>query len=286
MANVQFGTVVGMRKFRGYFQGTDDLYEGMVLCYNWDTTDNYLGVNKATGAEGTTTADGYQNEGKFMYHEKPAAANIRFVSGVVAKDGKSGTAGPYHTNLYELNGAVLPVRANVSVTAGDALYITAGSYLVSNVVGDLLIGYAMETVDRSGTAGLVLAKIDQPQMAIGGGPVAKTADFTLAANDHNKVFTNKGDTGALVVTLPVASTVPGLKATFVIEAVQTIALSPDGSDRLIFGNDADACADGEDLTLTPADANDEGMNITIMSNGVDWQVISAWAPLAAKFVIP
>lgn len=286
MSLVQFGTVVGMRKFRGYYEGTDALYEGMVLAYNSDTTTNYLGVNKATGAEGTTTADGYQNEGKFMFLEKPAAGNIKFIAGVVAGDGKSGKTGPFHVNLYELNGAVMPVRMNVSVTHGQALYVNAGSYLVTNVPGDLLIGYAMETVDRSGTAGLVLAKIDQPIPGVGNGVTAKTADFTLAAADNGKIFTNTGDTGAMVVTLPTASTVTGLKATFVIDAVQTIALSPAAGDKIVFGNGSDALADGEDLVMTPGDANDAGMNITIVSDGDNWQVVSAWATAVTLWVIP
>jgi len=156
MANVQHGTIVGLRKFRALYEGSDELYAGSVLCFNYDTTDNYLGVNKATGLEGTTTADGYQNEGKFMRLEKPATDNLKFIAGLTAKDGRSGTEGPMHVDLYDLNDSgVVAVRSASDVTAGDAMFASAGAYTV-DTVGEVFLGYAMETVDRASTNGLVL----------------------------------------------------------------------------------------------------------------------------------
>lgn len=291
MANVQFGTVVGLRRFRGLYEGSDTLRAGMALCYNYDTTTNYLGANKAhtsttlsaEAIEGATTADGNQNEGKFMRLEKPAAANVKFLAGLVA--GPMGPkTGPSHVDMYDLNDSGACVVWSVSnVTAGDPLFVTAGLYSV-DTVGDVFVGYAMETVNRSSTNGLVLMYANRSASAAA--PTVNTADFTVDGGDHGKTFTNLGDTGAQVATLPAASTVPGLEVTFVVEAIQTIAITPATGDKIIFGNGSDVLADSQALTLTPGDANDYGMNITIVSNGDNWSVKSAWATGVALFVIP
>lgn len=160
MSNVQFGTNVGLRKKRVYYEGSDTIYEGMALCYNQDTTDNILGWDKGNDEEDSTTAEGYQNEGKFLRVEKPATANLKFFAGFVCAGGWNGKTGPRWLDIYAPNGAVVPVRGTDSHTIGEKLYIVNGDYEVTNAPADasVPIGYAMETVDRSTTEGLLLAK--------------------------------------------------------------------------------------------------------------------------------
>jgi hypothetical protein len=73
----------------------------------------------------------------------------------------------------------------------------------------------------------------------------------------------------------------------VVAAVQNLAIKAGNNDKIILGNDSDALADGETLTLTPADANDVGMSITLvaLSSG-DWLPISAFVQAASKLAIP
>ena len=49
---------------RVYYQGTSVIYEGMPLCYDYDSTTNLEGYDIVDGA-GSTTDEGHQNESKY-----------------------------------------------------------------------------------------------------------------------------------------------------------------------------------------------------------------------------
>ncbi len=180
MANVIFGTNIdSLRKARVYYEGTSTIYEGMPVCYNYDTTTNVLGYSKSEGGEDartqttkTTTAEGYQNEGKFIRVENPATANLNWFAGVVAAGGYVGKVGPKWVDIYEPNGAIVPVRTNASCTVGaTVLGIGDGLQYFAIVTGDddpMPVAVAEETVDRSGTQGLVLAKINHTGVNVTG----------------------------------------------------------------------------------------------------------------------
>jgi hypothetical protein len=133
----------------------------MPVCYNYDTTDNILGWSGT--AESTTTAEGSQNEGKYLRVENPVEANLQWFAGVVAGGGWCGTVGPCWLEVYIPNGAVVPVRAYASCTVGvTSLGVSTGGRYMEVPTGDgdpLACAVAEETVDRSSTAGLVLAKM-------------------------------------------------------------------------------------------------------------------------------
>jgi hypothetical protein len=112
--------------------------------------------------KGSTTAEGYQNEGKFLLVEKPSAANAMFFAGVVAGTDLAGLAGPRWVDIYVPNGAIVPVRTNANCVIGQAIGLVPASYVLGPVTGDddpLPVAVLMETVDRSGTTGISLAKI-------------------------------------------------------------------------------------------------------------------------------
>ncbi len=119
-------------RVRVYFEnsGSATIYEGMPLCYNYDTTDNWfggsvsLGVVSATG----TTAEGSQNEGKYIRVELPADNNLMSFAGVVASGGWVGKADARVLDIYVPNGAIVPVRCDVDTTVGTTiLAITVSS---------------------------------------------------------------------------------------------------------------------------------------------------------------
>jgi hypothetical protein len=142
---------------RVYFQGTDTVYEGMPVFYNSDTTDNVCGLAVPTTVG--TTAEGYQNEGKYFFVEKEKAANLLAPAGVVAKGSWVGTTGPCYMDIYIINGAVVPVRCNANIARDDAIYFVNNSYACGiTPLANAFAGWAMETVDRS-TAGLCLVRL-------------------------------------------------------------------------------------------------------------------------------
>lgn len=161
-------------RVRVYYEGTDTIVQGMPLCYNHDTTTNWFGgsvartpaANAGEVTESSTTAEGSQNEGKYIRVENPSAANARFFAGVVAPGSWAGTSGPKELDIYIPNGATVPVRTDRSVTINDKMYLEHGQLTLINAVGSgEAVGFFDETIDRSSTAGLALARLERPAMA-------------------------------------------------------------------------------------------------------------------------
>lgn len=127
---------------------TDVLKAGYVVCYDNDIT---------TDLNGNTIADGLQNPARFLVVEKPKTANLQFVAGIVAPSGEGAVNGDM-VDIYELNGADLAVWTDQSCTNGTTgLAISDGSYIMTAVSSsNILLGTCKETINRSGTNGLVL----------------------------------------------------------------------------------------------------------------------------------
>jgi len=141
-----------------YYEGSNTIYEGMLVHYNHDTTDNWSGYSKSSAAAGTTTAEGSQNEGKWIRVEEPSNANRRFPAGVVASGSPGiGGTGPNTVDIYTLNGAIVPVYTDRSVSINDGCYMEIGQNTLVNLDLGQQLGYFVETIDRSSTAGLALA---------------------------------------------------------------------------------------------------------------------------------
>ncbi|MFA5500917.1 MAG: hypothetical protein WC404_07560 [Candidatus Omnitrophota bacterium] len=204
-AFAQFGSEIQAETKRVYYEGSSTIYEGMPLCYNQDTTDNITGWSKSSSAVGTTTAEGYQNEGKYLRVEDPASGNLLWLAGYVVGGGWVGKAEATWLEIYVPNGAIIPVRTNKNCTIGDELGLASGTAYLAAPTGDgdpLPCAVAMETVDRSGTNGLVLAKVfptGQPVSALGGyfAPTrgAATGDAYGIRIDLDNLFTSSGATG-------------------------------------------------------------------------------------------
>jgi hypothetical protein len=94
---------------------------------------------------------------------------MRFFAGVIADAKNLNQAGSQQdewVDVYVPNGSIVAVYTDRNITAGDKCYLEAGTTHLINeaAAGSLQVGYFIETVDRSSTAGLCLAKIDQPEM--------------------------------------------------------------------------------------------------------------------------
>lgn len=147
---------------------SNTIYEGMPLCYNYDTTTNWFGGSMSNGAvtASTTLTAGTPSTGsaKHIEVEDPSTTNLAWFAGVVAPGGWCGKADARQLDIYVPNGAIVPVRADISCTEGRTILCLEDSsqaltQLYSANYTSRPVAIAMETVDRS-TAGLILAKLD------------------------------------------------------------------------------------------------------------------------------
>ena len=166
-----FGTSSDARRKRVYYTETSMIYEGMPVCYEFDATSNVLGYDKGAGGDVVcqttpeTTAEGNQNEGKFIRVEDPDANNIQYFAGVVAGTSYAGMTGPRWLDIYVPNNAIVPVRTDLNCLVGQTiLAVTTGSQElgVPLATDSRAVAVAEETKDR-GTAGIVLARLSLDQ---------------------------------------------------------------------------------------------------------------------------
>ena len=95
---------------------------------------------------------------------------------------------------------------------------------------------------------------------------AKTADYTVIAAEFDSIFTNTGDTGAQVLTLPAATTVADKGLRVAVTAAYTITLTPASGEKIflngsgvaskyllvagVVGNFVEVYSDGTDYIVT------------------------------------
>lgn len=183
MAFGSYGTEAIARRKRVYYTGTSTIYEGMALCYDWDTTTSRRSL--------TTIAEGSQCDGKYMDVEDPATANLQWFAGVVADGTWIGSTGPKWLDIYVPNGAVVPVRTDQNCTVGVTVLGVANGN-TSLTVGGRPVAVALETVDRS-TDGITLAKLDPNQFVYG---YNGSEALSLGAGTDNRIFDFAGVTTA------------------------------------------------------------------------------------------
>jgi len=74
MAQITY-TNPNARRKRVRYTGSKTIKEGEPLCYAYQSTKNWFGYSDSAGAAGDTTAEGYQNEGKYIYVENPISVD-------------------------------------------------------------------------------------------------------------------------------------------------------------------------------------------------------------------
>ena len=186
--SVTYGLDPKSKRISVYFTGETTIYEGMPVCYDYDTTDNWLGVasidftsTASSITESGTTAEGAQNEGKFIRVEIPSASNLGHFAGVVAGADHEGETGPKAIDIYVPNGAVVPVRCDVDTSTGvTILAMTSGEEELGFLAADSRsIAIAMEDeTGLDGTAGVTLAKLDPDMFSFNYGTSATAYSVT------------------------------------------------------------------------------------------------------------
>jgi len=119
---------------RVFYEGSDVIKKGFLLCPNYDVT---------TDLDGDTIAEGDFNHGRFLRVEKPTTNAIPY-GVLVAMEERTG---PCDITVAEMDGHCLQVYTDGNVTAGADLYAQNASYL-AGTSGIAKIGLALETIDR------------------------------------------------------------------------------------------------------------------------------------------
>lgn len=152
---------------------TDKVYEGYLVCYNYDETTDFEG-NSATvnnySRSATSFAEGSQDyTARFTRVEKPSGKNVDFFAGVVHKDSNGAGDGDIIKIIVPTKGTVVPVYTDVDCTNGStALAVMNGSYKATDpeysgsTDRGRIIGVANETIDRSSTSGLTWMRFGGP----------------------------------------------------------------------------------------------------------------------------
>ena len=149
------------------------IYEGMPVCYSFDSTANWWGGSVNDAGEvtaATTVTEGALNAIRYIRVEFPDADNIHAFAGVVAKGGWVGKTTSATANvgrvldIYVPNGAVVPVRTDQPCVMGRTILSvhTAEAHLTGPLeAAGMPVAIAWETnAALDGAAGLVLAKLD------------------------------------------------------------------------------------------------------------------------------
>ena len=160
-------------KKKVFYTGTDALKAGYLLCYERDSTTG--------GAVTTAQLD------RATRVEKPSSDNIKWLAGFVTQAWPASATGR-HLEIVELDGHVIEMYTDASCTINStALYAKAGSYAVG-ANGQVRVGTALQTVDRSDTNGVV--------------PAVSIIPNTLGAYDAEGNSTTFSDT--IWLNMPVA----------------------------------------------------------------------------------
>lgn len=145
-----------------YFEGTDTVHSGYAFCYNVDATP--------------TATDPIPSAYRV---EKPSATNLDHFAGVL-DPAYAGRTGPCYLRVLEpdkIQKVYVHTDQNCTLDV-TTLYLAPGTYaLTSPAAGGVkYVGKALETVNRSGTAGPVLAvlqfigNLDIPESFVTRGP--------------------------------------------------------------------------------------------------------------------
>ncbi len=206
-------------KKRVLFTSETVIYEGMPVCYEYDTTTNIDGYDATDGA-GTDTDEGHQCEGKYVRVVDVGNNYVMHFAGVVAGSSLHGVTGNGHQwlDIYIPNGAVVPVRCDVDTTAGITLLaITVGSREFGRPImtTSRVVALAMETEDAlSAGADITLARLDTGlsiYQDLDGTPLSLGAgDDSVSANVINVTYAG---TGGGVEGLRVSVTDTGVRLT-------------------------------------------------------------------------
>jgi len=100
--------------------------------------------------------------------------------------------------------------------------------------------------------------------------VSKAASYTVKVIDSGTVFDTTGATGAVAFTLPPVKTSTGCVFMFVNTVDQTMTVTSDPADKLVYDNDAAA-----DSLAASTSGHKIGAALLVVSDGTNWLAFAA-----------
>ena len=181
------GKSVKQNRAAYWYEGSDTLEAGHVLCFNSDS-----------GTAATATV------GRGALVEKPASTNINHVAGLVAPE-SDGVTGPCAVIVIE-PGCVCDGFTSLNCAIGTTvLAVNPGSYILSNPIYGgsttslCILGVALQTIDRSSTNGLVQMDFDPSHFGISIG-------LGVSTNLITGIGTTTGDVIPHMISMETAQT--------------------------------------------------------------------------------
>ena len=171
-------------KMKVYYEGTDTILNGYLLCSNTDYTADAktLGMLSVAAIAAATPA-----RERYTRVEKPKIGNVHRFVGAVVGLGEAGRKGPCELDVAWPANAMADLYTDASCTIDTTvLFLQVGSYL-AGASGVRRIGLAANTIDRSSTSGLVLAWLEPPDQLVagtGGQEINSSTTFTAAIWDY------------------------------------------------------------------------------------------------------
>ncbi len=135
------------------YTGTDTIKRGYALCYDRDTIT-------APDGSGTSIAATESSWGRHGHVEKPASGNLHNFAGIVA-DARQKT-GPCLVSIIEPEAIARSMQVFTSANCTmdtTILTVVPGSYELGVAGEGVVVGRALQTIDRSSTSGLAQALI-------------------------------------------------------------------------------------------------------------------------------
>lgn len=141
---------------RVYYTGSDALLPGYALCYD---RDEITATDENDDAIGVAAV----SWGRHAWVEKPATGNLHNFAGIVAPG--SAKTGPGWIDIVEADGhSCEPYTTENCTIAVTHLTVVPASYKLGGVGDGLLVGVALQTLDRSSTNGTIQAILYQPNL--------------------------------------------------------------------------------------------------------------------------
>ena len=152
-----------------------------------------------------------------------------------------------------VRGNIDPTRLIVPGTAAQSIVGTTNEFLIR-----------AQLTQRGILAGDTVGGLDGNWFGGWKNIVAKTADYTVTEADNNTLFTNRGDAGTAIFTLPVTAKL-GLRYGFYTAADQILRITAGTADTLTCVNDLTADSIGYETTNLKI-----GNFIEILGDGTSW----------------
>ena len=283
-----------------YYTGTDTLLEGYALCYDFNAAD----VNQENATQEAGTDDGviipdvgeeYFNSARRLLVEKPAEGNKIHFAGIVAKE-SDGVTGPGWVKIHK-PGSICNVycysncdhEGTAPTASGQKIALVVGQYYMMD--GPCFPGKGAATVlqdiDRSSTAGLVMAELDNGPLPSGGivKNVGTLATISGAATLSDVLATYPmycgvyeiDDTNAASADVILSMDVLSTDGKFIGQKVMFIGgasmVSSAASIELHAIQKAQFSTYAGTVTSAAASLSDTGEYVALEWNGVNWTVL-------------